>query len=250
MTKKKTTEEFIRDSKLKHGEIYDYSAVVYVAAKVKVILKCREHGEWLVTPNDHTNGSGCPSCGIVNRANKKRKSEQLVRESILKVHGGTYSYKQHLGYVNKNSKIDICCSVHGWFSQTVTNHVGNQQGCPRCCTTGYQAKDPGSIYILTSEDNLTKVGISNSDVKRRCRMVSKSYGKEFKVLKSYFCKNGKVADLVETIVLKELRRIHESPVEKFHGHSECFYNVNLPSLINRIEELIALHTKEQDSSKH
>ena len=38
--KKKTTEEFIINAKIKHGETYDYSKVFYDGNKVKVEIYC------------------------------------------------------------------------------------------------------------------------------------------------------------------------------------------------------------------
>lgn len=60
---KSNTEEFIRKSKLVHGDKYDYSKVDYVNNRVKVIITCPEHGDFIQKPLDHLHGSGCPECG-------------------------------------------------------------------------------------------------------------------------------------------------------------------------------------------
>ena len=60
---KSNTEEFIRKSKLVHGDKYDYSKVDYVNNRVKVTIGCPEHGEFIQKPLDHLHGSGCPECG-------------------------------------------------------------------------------------------------------------------------------------------------------------------------------------------
>lgn len=39
--KRKTTEEFIKESNLLHGDKYDYSKVKYVGAYHKVIITCK-----------------------------------------------------------------------------------------------------------------------------------------------------------------------------------------------------------------
>lgn len=44
--------EFIKKAKLKHGDNYDYSKVEYINATTKVIIICKEHGEFLQTPMD------------------------------------------------------------------------------------------------------------------------------------------------------------------------------------------------------
>lgn len=45
-----------------HGERYDYSLVNYVSMKVKVIIVCKEHGEFTQSPLNHLCGKGCPGC--------------------------------------------------------------------------------------------------------------------------------------------------------------------------------------------
>lgn len=249
MTRKKTTEEFIADAIAKHGDIFIYNKVRYDGAKKKVVIGCTKHGEWQALPNDHLNGSGCPECGIENRSDKRRKSEQRVRQEIFDVHGHTYLYKSVLGYKNKDSKIEVYCRKHGWFSQTVANHVGNRQGCPSCCTTGYQITQPGYLYVLADTDALTKVGISNNSVDRRCSNVSKTSGRAFAVHTRFFSQDGRIPSNVETLILRELRSTHNQPEQKFDGHSECFYNVDLPSLITRIEFLIKEQTQALQASQ-
>jgi len=55
--------QFIEQSILKHGDVYNYSKVDYINAHKKVEIVCLEHGSFLQTPNSHINGCGCPSCG-------------------------------------------------------------------------------------------------------------------------------------------------------------------------------------------
>ena len=51
MSHKKTTEEFITESKTIHNDKYDYSKVEYVNAKTKVCIICPEHGEFWQLPD-------------------------------------------------------------------------------------------------------------------------------------------------------------------------------------------------------
>jgi len=61
---RKNTSDFINESKIKHGDLYDYSKTVYKNNKNKVKIICKKHGEFLQTPKDHINGSGCSDCNI------------------------------------------------------------------------------------------------------------------------------------------------------------------------------------------
>ena len=53
---------FISRSELKHGNKYDYSKINYVNSKTKVIIICKEHGEFKQRPAKHIHGQGCPKC--------------------------------------------------------------------------------------------------------------------------------------------------------------------------------------------
>ena len=66
MSKRLTTEEFIKRAKEKHGDKYDYSKVKYLNSYTKVCIICPIHGEFWQTPNDHINGKGCKWCGYDN----------------------------------------------------------------------------------------------------------------------------------------------------------------------------------------
>jgi hypothetical protein len=72
MPKKKTTEEFIESAIAKHGNKYDYSKVQYANAATKVCIICPTHGEFMITPNNHLTGSGCPVCGAKKQAQSRR----------------------------------------------------------------------------------------------------------------------------------------------------------------------------------
>lgn len=53
---------FIEKSRAVHGDSYGYEHTAYVRAHDKVVITCKAHGDFEQTPNNHLNGSGCPSC--------------------------------------------------------------------------------------------------------------------------------------------------------------------------------------------
>ena len=54
---------FIQKAKLIHGDKYDYSKVDYIDSNTKVVIICKEHGEFLQTPAQHINLKyNCPKC--------------------------------------------------------------------------------------------------------------------------------------------------------------------------------------------
>jgi hypothetical protein len=57
MSKKITTEEFIKKSRNMRGDKYDYSESVYINAKTKIKIKCKKYKRAFVqTPNNHLFG--------------------------------------------------------------------------------------------------------------------------------------------------------------------------------------------------
>ena len=78
--KTKTTDEFIDEAKLVHGNKYDYSLVDYIGCKDYIEIKCNEHGIFKQEPSSHLQGCGCPKCGL-----SYDKSENEVKEFIKSI---------------------------------------------------------------------------------------------------------------------------------------------------------------------
>ncbi len=76
--KNKSTEEWILDSKQKHGEKYNYDKVVYKKSDVKVCINCNKHGDFWQVAQYHLSGNGCPTC-------KQSKLENDVSEILDKL---------------------------------------------------------------------------------------------------------------------------------------------------------------------
>ena len=58
----KTTNEFIEQAKIIHGDKYEYSLVEYCKARNKVTIICPTHGPFEQNANSHLQGCGCPGC--------------------------------------------------------------------------------------------------------------------------------------------------------------------------------------------
>ncbi len=132
--RRKTTAEFIEESRKVHGDRYDYSEVVYERALSKVRIKCKKHGIFEQKPSCHLSGCGCPRCALKARAEyQKLKSSRAAAEFELKamaVHGCKYDYSE-VEYTGSSSNVLIKCKDHGAFAQSPNSHLRGQ-GCPRC----------------------------------------------------------------------------------------------------------------------
>ena len=125
-TPKKTTEEFIHDSRAVHGSRYDYSKSVYTTALTKLIIICPIHGEFKQTPNSHLKGCGCIDC----EKKRKKTTNSFIQEAIA-VHGERFDYSKVV-YKNNRTRVCIICPVHGEFWQTPGGHLGGKSGCRIC----------------------------------------------------------------------------------------------------------------------
>ena len=122
---KSNTKEFIENALLIHKNKYDYSKVDYNKNNIKVIIICKEHGEFLQIPNSHLKGFGCAKCAGVAKSNTK----EFINNAIL-VHGNKYDYSK-VNYKGNKKFVIIICKKHGEFTQIPNGHL-NKQGCPKC----------------------------------------------------------------------------------------------------------------------
>ena len=120
----KTNITFIEESKIKHNNIYCYDKVKYINAKTNISIICKNHGEFLCTPNNHLRGKGCPKC-----VGKNKSTEDWIAEAKQK-HGDKYSYDK-VDYVKTEDKVSIRCFEHGYFFQVAQYHLSGN-GCPAC----------------------------------------------------------------------------------------------------------------------
>lgn len=129
MSKKKTFEEFVIESKIIHGNEYDYfPPYINAHTNVKMIHKiCGEEISQL--PLSHLRGMGCRVC-----ANNKRKTFEEFIISARKIHGDDYNYLSP--YINNYTGIKIIHRICGHeFIQKPKNHIDGKNGCPKCFKT-------------------------------------------------------------------------------------------------------------------
>lgn len=62
---RKSKEQFVIDANIVHNNKYNYSKLIYINDKTKVIIICPSHGEFEQEASNHLAGNGCPKCGIV-----------------------------------------------------------------------------------------------------------------------------------------------------------------------------------------
>lgn len=168
MPAKKTLRDFISRSVEVHGEKYSYDKSIYKNSSTKLTVVCPEHGEFMQTPNSHTQGKGCMKC-----SGKERLSTRNFIKRAISIHGNKYSYDE-VDLINTRSKVKILCRVHGIFNQRPDIHLSGH-GCQECAkiqrpisclsnTIDFISKAQqkhGDKYIYTSTDYyLSKKAVS------------------------------------------------------------------------------------------
>ena len=156
MPAKKTLEMLLQEFNHTHGETYDYSLItieIYKDMHTPIPIICKVHGEFLQNPNNHKNGSKCPACSIIIRANKRRKTkEDFIYDSEI-IHGkGKYDYTL-FEYKNNKKPSKIKCLKHNiYFKKSPQNHIKERQGCPNCTHDNdkKQQMEKGLIEFLST----------------------------------------------------------------------------------------------------
>ena len=147
-----------------HGYKYEYNDVDYINDATKVIVNCKLHGVFLVSPNNHLQGKGCPRCS------GKNKTTKIIIDEFNKIHCNKYNYSS-VKYKGAKNKVKIQCKQHGYFEMTPDNHL-NGHGCPGCANHGFDRTKVGFLYIFRSIcGRYMKIGITNKPEQRHAQLT-------------------------------------------------------------------------------
>ena len=122
----KTTEEFVRQSRVVHGRKYGYEKTVYTGKRNKVCIVCHIHGEFWQHPCNHLNGSGCPSCSGVGRYTK----EGFVKRAT-DLYGDKFDYTD-VKIDGCFNRVRISCPSHGFMDVRPTVFLQGKTVCRDC----------------------------------------------------------------------------------------------------------------------
>jgi hypothetical protein len=130
MPKKLTLEQFIEKANKIHNNKYDYSKGVYVNNHTKIIITCKDHGEFEQIPTSHTSGCGCKLCGTITNGSKRTFTTAEFIKKAVEVHGEKYDYTDTT-YSGSHEFVNILCKTHGTFKQKAGSHLLGI-GCTQC----------------------------------------------------------------------------------------------------------------------
>ena len=106
----RNTDDFIIKSNIIHKNLYDYSNSNYVSSREPILIKCKIHGFFNQTPNDHLNGCGCQKCslGCFSKISIKWLEDIEKNERINIQHAENIGEKK-IKINNKLFKVDGYC---------------------------------------------------------------------------------------------------------------------------------------------
>ena len=166
------TNEFIRKSKMKFGDAFNYSKVKYINSNTDIILICKKHGEFITKPTLHLQSKyGCNKCAREYISETFTLSQEEFLEKAKDVHGDRYDYS-NVKYTSMSDKIEIICKEHGSFMQQAQQHIHSGDNCPKCSDV---------ISISNAEKELSKF-LTNYNINHICSDRNIIHPKEIDIL--------------------------------------------------------------------
>lgn len=121
----------------------------------KVEIICTEHGPFLITPNHHLNGQGCPSCRYIKIALKQKDTKEKFVKKAEKIHGIKCDYTSTV-YTNQASDIIVRCTLHDIiFTTNAGAHLQRKEltGCPSCGKESLKEKNSWTSTDFINKSN-------------------------------------------------------------------------------------------------
>lgn len=120
LNKKLEKSDFIRKSKEKHNNKYNYSKINFINTRTKVCIICPEHGEFWQIPKNHMDGHGCPKCASKESILEKEVINLLNDNNIefifqYKIEWLKYKYPMSLDFYIPKYNIAIECQGEQHF---------------------------------------------------------------------------------------------------------------------------------------
>jgi very-short-patch-repair endonuclease len=148
-TKKLTQEDFIRRA-TKLFPNYDFSKSLYVKSGIKIIVTCKEHGDFEITPNHLFGNRGCPYCS----KNKKMNTEDFIKKYRERFPLSTLDFSES-EYRGTHVPIKVKCHEHEKVEEfwNEPSNLLSGQGCPFCS----KSKLENEVSTLLYKNNIEYV---------------------------------------------------------------------------------------------
>ena len=129
MRKKKTTQQFIEELKLKRPDITVLGE--YVKSNIKVEVKHSCGYQWEITPNVLLQGTYCPKCSKIKTSKKRSKTTKQFIEELKIINPEITVIGE---YVKSNIKVEVKHSC-GYQWEITPSNLLQGNSCPKCFGT-------------------------------------------------------------------------------------------------------------------
>lgn len=231
LTREKVVNKFIA----KHGDLYDYTDVVFTGQSGYVRIYCKRCKEYFEqSAHHHAAGSGCKRCHFKDAA----LTQDEFLERAKAVHGDLYCYRDAV-YSHNQSHVTIRCLTCGdRFKQKPHTHIMGH-GCPSCANLhkGYSRSkfvgacvrnnnsNLGFLYVVRLigvDEDFYKIGITSRSLDERFAAVKLPY--KYELVKLIEGEAEYIYDL-ETTLHRLLSDYRYTPDIHFAGRTECFSDI-------------------------
>lgn len=235
-----TTEEFIRRARKKHGNRYDYSKTVYTYSREKVIITCRVHGDFEMTPNSHiSRGSNCVLCDYKTRGRRNTKDalkrrdwsfEQPEEYKLIPLTRGKFAKVSNEDF-DKVKDIPWNCSEYGY---AVNREKGKMHRFLMNCEEGREVDHINRDGLDNRRSNLREANRSQnasntfkSDIKTSSKYVGVYWDKDRGLWVAEVKKDYKKNFVGRFECEEEAGRARDKKAKELHGE---FVYLNFPEL--------------------
>jgi hypothetical protein len=163
-----TTENFIKKSKITHGDKYDYSNSNYINAITTVKIICPIHGEFEQIPRNHIRGQNCQKCSGVYM------DKNYFIEKSKSLHGDKYDYSL-VNYRTQLTKIQIICPTHGIFEQRPKDHLSGKS-CSKCSGKNKTTDDLIKEFNEINNHQYNYSKVIYKDAKTKVKIICDKHG--------------------------------------------------------------------------
>lgn len=95
--RKKTVEEFIKQARNIHGDLYNYDKIQYKDTYTSIDILCKRCNQYFtMIPKQHLRGFGCKKCNCKERVCKLTLTKEQFIIKAKKVHDTKYDYNESM----------------------------------------------------------------------------------------------------------------------------------------------------------
>ena len=241
--------KFVAKAEKKHNGLYDYSAVKYVRSRDKVDIICRTHGIFPQEANSHLMGHGCDKCFKEKAGLMYKKSDDDFEKEARQLHGNLFDYTK-VEYKNRNTPVEIICSIHGIFKMDPKDHLRGSicQKCAHQNRCNKMRKDQDDFVkeaIEVHKDKFDYRDVEYISYHEHVMIGCKKHGLFPQSPANHLAGKGCPSCMAETVGLKNLKTREEfvKQAEEVHGD---MYNYSEVIYINTKQNVTIICKKHGD----